>query len=861
MTASASVTIVLPRTDTAPPVRWAAAELQNALARRNVEARIADTAQSGIVINVFGAGLPDTRELPVELPEAPESFVLVRQGDIITAWGSDTRGLVFALTELADRVRFAPGQDLFEGTFPLVEQPSARVRSMSRLFCSEQEDKIWFYDRQQWREYLSMLAANRFNRFSLALGFGYNYPYHNPWITDVYFYFPYPYLLNLPAHDVRVEELPDDERELNLEMLKFIGREAAKRGLEFQLALWTQRYDFDDVPRANYTVTGITKDNLAPYCREAITTLLKEVPEITGLTFRVHVEGGIAEGEYGFWEEAFAGVAAAGRPIEIDMHGKGLDHRMIGIARASGMPIAASPKYLAEHMGPPYHQSAIRDKEYPPEVARSEREQLSEGSRKFLRYSYGDLLTADKDYKVIYRIWPGTQRVLLWGDPEFAAGYGRSSMFAGSDGVEWCEPLGFKGRMGTGIPGGRFNYQKQGLATRYDWQKYDYQYRVWGRLLYNPDAPRESWMRYLTKTCGDTAEACEKGLSWASRVLPLVTLAHGPSASNNHYWPEVYTNLALIDGSGRRAYGSDMEGPVRFGNAPTFDPALFANAREYIELLLNGKASHRYTPLDVADWLDEMAHGCESAVLKATGTKSFGNIAVQRMIVDIQICAGLARFFAERFRAACWAELFVATKVTTLMDRVIDHANRSLMAWEKIADISRDLYMDDLTYGPQSWLRGSWHSRLPEMRAELADLESLRGGGFYESVRAEPAVAATIAALEARQPVSSSASSVHGAPTFKPGEDFVVRFAGETDGEPLLHCRHVNQAERWISLPMRRREDSFVATIPGDYTRSKYHLQYFVSFERDGRNFLSPGLQPNLANEPYLTSLQERGWQ
>lgn len=861
MTASASVTIVLPGTDTAPPVRWAAAELQNALARRNVEARIADTAQSGIVINVFGAGLPGTRELPVELPEAPESFVLVRQGDIITAWGSDTRGLVFALTELADRVRFAPGQDLFEGTFPLVEQPSARVRSMSRLFCSEQEDKVWFYDRQQWREYLSMLAANRFNRFSLALGFGYNYPYHNPWITDVYFYFPYPYLLNLPGHDVRVEELPDDERELNLEMLKFIGQEAAKRGLEFQLALWTQRYDFDDVPRANYTVTGITKDNLAPYCREAITTLLKEVPEITGLTFRVHVEGGIAEGEYGFWEEAFAGVAAAGRPIEIDMHGKGLDHRMIGIARASGMPIAASPKYLAEHMGPPYHQSAIRDKEYPPEVARSEREQLSEGSRKFLRYSYGDLLTADKDYKVIYRIWPGTQRVLLWGDPEFAAGYGRSSIFAGSDGVEWCEPLGFKGRMGTGIPGGRFNYQKQGLASRYDWQKYDYQYRVWGRLLYNPDAPRGSWMRYLTKTCGDTAEACEKGLSWASRVLPLVTLAHGPSASNNHYWPEVYTNLALIEGSGRRAYGFDMEGPVRFGNAPTFDPAFFANAREYIELLLNGKASHRYTPLDVADWLDEMAHGCESAVLKATGTKSFGNIAVQRMIVDIQICAGLARFFAERFRAACWAELFVATKVTTLMNRVIDHANRSLMAWEKIADTSRDLYMDDLTYGPQSWLRGSWHSRLPEMRAELADLESLRGGGSYESVRAEPAVAATIAALEARQPVSSSASSVHGAPTFKPGEDFVVRFAGEADGEPLLHYRHVNQAERWISLPMRQREDSFVAAIPGDYTRSKYHLQYFVSFARNRRNFLSPGLQPNLANEPYLTSLQERGWQ
>src|SRR5690606_33097243 len=361
------------------------------------------------------------------------------------------------------------------------------------------------------------------------------------------------------------------------------------------------------------------------------------------------------------------GVAAAGRPVEIDMHGKGLDHEMIDIARRSGMPVAASPKYLAEHIGLPYHQSAIRNKEYPPEVARSEREQLSEGSRKFLRYSYGDLLTYNKDYKVIYRVWAGTQRVLLWGDPVFAGGYGRSSMFAGSDGVEWLEPQSWKGRMGTGIPGQRFTYQKHGLATRQDWRKYDYQYRVWGRLLYNPDAPRQSWLRWLEQQCGDAAEACETGISLASRVLPLITLAHGPSASNNHYWPEIYTNLGLVEGSGRRAYAFDMEAPTRFGNAPTFDSALFANAREYTELLLAGETGHRYTPLDVADWLDDLARRCETALTAARGRRDFGRMSVQRILIDVDILAGIARHFAEKFRAACWAELFVATKATELL--------------------------------------------------------------------------------------------------------------------------------------------------------------------------------------------------
>ncbi|MCW0019102.1 hypothetical protein [Rhizobium sp. BT-226] len=851
----ASVTIALP-TGASDSVRWAASELRAVLKRRGVSSTEGSATNGGTLVEVVsGNGRPSLKS-PVELPEKEESFSLYREGAHVVAWGRDDRGLVFALTELADRARYAQGEDVFEGTFPLVERPSARIRSMARLFCSEEEDKAWFYDKQQWRDYLTMLASNRFNRFSLTLGMGYNYPYHNPWITDVYFYFPYPFLMKVPGFEVEIVELSEEERDTNLEMLKFIAREAAKRGLEFQLALWTQRYDFDDVPRANYTVAGVTDANLAPYCRAALTQLLTEVPEITGLTFRVHVEGGIAEGDYGFWKEAFAGVAAAGRPIEIDMHGKGLDHTMLQIARETGMPFAASPKYLAEHMGLPYHQSAIRDREYPPEVARSEREKLSEGSRKFLRYSYGDLLTKDKDYKVIYRIWAGTQRVLLWGDPDLAAGYGRSSMFAGSDGVEWCEPQSFKGRMGTGIPGGRFNYQKQGMATRYDWQKYDYQYRVWGRLLYYPEAPRDSWMRYLAHECGDAAEYCEKGLSFAGKVLPLVSLTHGPSVSNNHYWPEVYTNLPLIEGTGQRAYGFDMDGPVRFGNAPTFDSALFVTAREYAELLLAGKASHRYTPLDIADWLEELAEGCDQAVLDAKKTASFATPAVQRIVVDVEICGGLARFFAEKFRAACWAELFVATKVSSLVEPLLDHARRSVMAWERVADISRDLYQDDLTYGPQSWLRGSWHMRLPQIQAELLDLESLRGGGKYESVKADETVQAAIDAIKARRAVVAGSLEVEAALSFNAGAGFDVRVSGEMDGEPILHYRHVNQAERWKSTTMSRTGEGYAASISGDYTQSEFHLQYFVSSKKNGQAVLTPGLDGKLANEPYYTVLQ-----
>ena len=209
---------------------------------------------------------------------------------------------------------------------------------------------------------------------------------------------------------------------------------------------------------------------------------------IGGVTFRIHGESGVAEGSYEFWKTVFEGVVRCGRQVEIDMHAKGMDQAMIDLAVATGMPVNISPKYWAEHMGLPYHQAAIR----PVELPRPDRKDQgffsrSSGSRSFLRYGYGDLLAENRPYGVLHRMWPGTQRLLLWGDPAMAAGYGRASSFCGSSGVELFEPLSFKGRKGSGLPGGRDAYADAALRPARDYEKYLYGYRLWGRLLYNPD--------------------------------------------------------------------------------------------------------------------------------------------------------------------------------------------------------------------------------------------------------------------------------------------------------------------------------------------------------------------------------------
>ena len=109
------------------------------------------------------------------------------------------------------------------------------------------------------------------------------------------------------------------------------------------------------------------------------------------------------------------------------------------------------------------------------------------------------------------------------------------------------EPLSFKGRRGSGIAGDRCAYADASLRPRWDWEKYAYSHRVWGRLLYNPQSDPDTWQRYLRGKFGAGAPSIETALANASRILPIVTTGHAASAGNNSYWPEVYLNQSMVD--------------------------------------------------------------------------------------------------------------------------------------------------------------------------------------------------------------------------------------------------------------------------------------------------------------------------
>jgi hypothetical protein len=296
------------------------------------------------------------------------------------------------------------------------------------------------------------------------------------------------------------------------------------------------------------------------------------------------------------------------------MHAKGVDQTMIDIANATGMPVKLGAKYSAEHQSLGYQQADIRPLEIPKTGSEAVGPfSVSSGARSFTRYGYADFLKAGSRYKVLFRLWPGTQRHLLSADPEMAAAYGRTAHFCGAVGLDLMEPLTFKGREGSGQTGGRCAYADASLNPKTDWEKFELYYRVWGRRLFDPDANPEAWLRWLRSQFGAGAIAVEAAVANASRILPLLTSAHLPSASNHSFWPEMYTNMPMVRGTGFTPY-SDTPEPKCFATVSPLDPVLFATIEAHAADEMGLAANPKYSPIEVAQWIEDCATASSAAL-------------------------------------------------------------------------------------------------------------------------------------------------------------------------------------------------------------------------------------------------------
>ena len=840
----------------AKPAQWALAELAGGLAAAGAAVRRLDHAEAAgaddLCIVASGAAAPVAaaalERSGARAPDVPESLVLLRTRvagrRAILACAVDARGLGYALLDLTDQVRAgAAPTEALAPVEPAVERPACAVRSVMRQFTSQTLDTPWYRDREGWKRYLAMLAAHRFNRLHLAFGFGYD---SLQGVADSYFLFAYPFLLDVPGYAVQVTNLPDAERDRNLATLRFISDEAAARGLEFELGIWTHGYRLTDSPGARYVIEGLTPETHRAYCRDALTAVLRACPAITAVGLRIHGESGVAEGSYDFWSAVFEGAARCGRAVELDLHAKGLDDTMIRRALATGMPVNVSPKFAAEHLGLPYHQAAIRALEMPiPGKSGAGLMTLSEGSRVFTRYGYADFLKEGRRYTVRPRVFSGTQRLLAWGDPATAAAGARAFRFCGMTGADLMEPLTCRGRRGTAA-GRRDGYVDERLLPRWDLEKYGAWYRAWGRMTYDPGTVADVFHRALG--VDRRALALESALARASRILPVVTTAHLPSAACDAYWPEICWCQPMAAEPSPNPY-VDTPWPRTFQHASPLDPQLFSSPAEAADELLRGETGARYSPLEVARWLEDLAGDALGDLARAGAQVSPERL---RLAIDIEIVAGLGRFFSAKLRSGVLYAIHERTRDRRALVEALIGYRLARDVWTRVVERARGIYQADLSASDRFQERGQWADRLAGIGADIDALASRVGAAVVST--APGAKAAVVAALTARP--RTPAPAVHEPPpAFRPRFEVPLVLKARDPvvfASVRLHYRRVNQAERWLTAEASPRAGAWRVAIPAAYTLSEHPLQYYFEVQGGpGRVWLHPGFEADLLNQPY----------
>jgi hypothetical protein len=590
----------------------------------------------------------------------PECYTVAR--NLVT--GSDERGLMYGLLEAADEIR---------GTGHLSETagcPAVEMRGIRYLLHNQDLEKNWYYSRDYWDEYFTMLARNRFNRFNLV--FAHQTNYLAP---------PYPFWLDLPDFPmIRVPGLSAEQRRQNIEMLQYISQAAAGHGIDFTLGVW--EHNIQTAPHNMVPTTeGITRENIGPYSHAALKKILQLCPAIRSVQMRTNQESGIPDDyRVEFYRDyVYTAIRDAGRPVYLDLRAWAVAADMIEAAQQVKVPVRVSTKYWAEDVGRPYQPAET----YP-------------------GYSYLNFLEKPHSYPFYWELWGlGSHRLLLWGDPGFVRRAVSTFHLGDAIGFEIDPPQAQKGFGNRPGQWGVFTEaQKDRIFWKWEFERYWLFYQLWGRLSYNPAAPESIWLDELGRRFGPAAPDVLNAYRSSSGVINEIVAAH-LADPNMYIWPEINPG-GLVD-----AYRDVLPS----------DWAYIASIPEAVENRIRRVASAKQTPWLTATLLNGLAQGTEEALLRADKQIPANNAEWRSSKPDFEVLSLLARYHALKQTATDQVTYFDATGDRAALDSATRDLRNALQVWERLVRLTDGLYPDQMAFGPDDI--GHWKDKLPYVRHDL----------------------------------------------------------------------------------------------------------------------------------------------
>ncbi|CAN5233828.1 hypothetical protein BH23BAC1_BH23BAC1_32630 [soil metagenome] len=511
-----------------------------------------------------------------------------------------------------------------------------------------------------WEKFLDMMAENRLNVLSL-------------WNNH-----PFPYMIkatNFPE----ATTFDDQEMEEWQNFWKSLFRMAKQRGIQTFIVNWNIVVSPEFAEAYGAQEYNDLSEQVKTYTRESVTQLINEYEDLTGLGVTLADWMGtfdekMTPQEREDWiEDTFvAGMKAADRPVKF-LHRSVLAGDPIAMRELLDRadlpePALVEVKFNWSHghstptlaITHDYHSGALDERFWSPKP---------------------------ENYNIQWMIRNEDFFILRWGQPDFIRKHIATNnkeyvngYFVGSEGY---------------IPA--FDYSHKVLPEKtwqYAFEKQWLFYKVWGRLLYDPETPDAVFEAEFEKRYGKgVGEPLLQAYQLASN-MPLRLASFHRSTWDYTLYSEGFIEAEPSSPKGFFDRSSPFISIDQFIYHETLDPQLLS-ILNYVDLQMKKKkiTQDKISPLALADSSEKDSRKALELISSLRPRVNAYSGALVSEIDDAATWSHLGLYLADKLRAGVALESFRKTGNAAQKQQAIQYLEKCLEHWDQVIIYTKDRYM------------------------------------------------------------------------------------------------------------------------------------------------------------------------
>jgi hypothetical protein len=636
-----------------------------------------------------------------------EAFSIIPEGKIITIYGGDLRGMVYGSLSLAEQIK--NGLSLQKVT-KSNESPHYGLRAIKhntpwytyRPSSALDQHYETARDVKYWEAFLDMMAENRFNSLTL-------------WNLH-----PFVFMIkakNFPEASPFNEEEMKEWQELHREIFRMAHERAIDTYIfPFNIFVSPEFSEAYNVAKSNfyphYYVPGDTSEIVKRYMRESITQVLQEYPTLSGMGLTLG-EGmaGMTPQQREDWiyQTYIEGMRQSGRDLK-------LVHRIPFSSTTESL--GATSVELEQLTRNAIEREAKLDFiEGPIWADLKYNWSHAHSTPKLVKVHGGEMFDTfynpePQGYKITYTARNEDFFALRWGVPDFIRAHidQNSQSYVG----------GYFVGSETYIPAkDYFTAIEAPLDWDYAFERQWLFYKLWGRLLYNPQTKDEVFQAEFEKRYGDKGKNLLQAFSLASSTQLRIGSLYDSRWDFTLYGEGF---MALIGDSTQYISVDQLI------SQPTLDPD-YVNVQDFVDQKNAGASfgKEKVTPPVLAAMLER---DNKKALKLVEGINTKGNAALMYEVGDVKAWANLGLHLAEKLKGAVALQLYRSNGGEHHKQKAVKHLEKALAYWDELIAITRPIYKEM----PLTHYNGSSHDRNDDnlfhwalIRSEVAnDIEIAR---------------------------------------------------------------------------------------------------------------------------------------